>query len=104
MLSVSGKFEVCTIFFFGKKKSITVNLDISVSHLSKKKSSTRCFSTAVVVVTCCLRPSGRHDFCQLSIFSVFLKVLLFSFQLMDDHISLKKVFLLCDKGVSRKMV
>ena len=91
-------------FFFGKKKSITVNLDISVSHLSKKKSSTSCFSTAVVVVTCCLRPSGRHDFCQLSIFSVFLKVLLFLFQLMDDHISLKKVFLLCDKGVSRKMV
>ena len=45
MLSVSGKFEVRTIFFFGKKKNITVNLDLSASHLSKKMSSTRCFST-----------------------------------------------------------
>ena len=33
--------------------------------------------TAVVVVTCCHRPSGRHGFCQLSIFSVLLKVVLF---------------------------
>ena len=33
--------------------------------------------TAVVVVTCCHRLSGRHGFCQLSIFSVFLEVLLF---------------------------
>ena len=32
--------------------------------------------TAVAVVTCCHRPSRRHGFCQLSIFSVFLKVLL----------------------------
>ena len=43
MLSVSGKFEVCTIFF-SEKKNIMVNLDISASHLLKKRSSARCFS------------------------------------------------------------
>ena len=87
-------------FFLEKKKNITVNLDISASHLSKEKSSARCFSPnarAVVVVTSCLRPSRRHGFCQHSIFLVFLKVLLYSFQLMNDHISfLKKVFRLCN--------
>ena len=33
--------------------------------------------TAVVVVTCCPKPSWRHGFCHLLIFSVFSKVLSF---------------------------
>ena len=32
---------------------------------------------AVVVVTCCPKPSWRHGFCHLLIFSVFPKVLSF---------------------------
>ena len=108
MLSVSGKFEVCTIFFFDKKKNITVNLDISASHLSKEKSSARCFSPnarAVVVVTSCLRPSWRHGFCQHSIFLVFLKVLLYSFSSwMIISPSWKKSFGFVIKGMSSKTV
>ena len=49
-------------------------------------------------VTCCLKRSWCHGFCQLS-FSLY-----FSLQPMDDHISfVRTVYRLYDKGLSSEM-
>ena len=87
--------QASSTFFLGKIIS-TVNFDICALQLSERRRGLYSECTAVVF---CHRPSWRHSFCQLSIISVFLKVPLSSFQLIDDHISfMRKVYQLYDKG------
>ena len=82
MLSLTCKFEERTIFFiyfflkeeiyYGKPRYMCFTFIKTEVECTLVESE----GTAVVVVTCCPGPSRRHVSCQLSIFSVFLKVLL----------------------------
>ena len=91
--------------FFGNKKNITENLNICASHLLKQKSSARLFSPSARPLLLWFVVLVRHGVMASAVIDFLcIPVLLSSFQLMDDDISLRTVYWLCDKVRSGKMV